>query len=128
MAPKKTKKPATRKPNRPQDPKLDAEFDKEGEATQPTAGPAGPAGPIAPPVTQAEEKRLVQAVDAAERSVKAAQDLVVAAEQKLSSAIKAISDKLGSGPFIIKGRRVTISSRNDTYFFKGDRQDARTLG
>ena len=66
MAPKKTKKPATRKQNRPQDPKFDAEFDEEGEATQPTAGPAGPAGPIAPPVTQAEEKRLVQAVDAAE--------------------------------------------------------------
>jgi len=126
MTSKKPKKSATRKQNRPQDPKLDAEFDKEGEATEPTAGPAGPAAP--PPVTQAEEKRLVQAIDSAERDVKAAQDLVVAAEQKLSSAIKAISDKLGSGPFIIKGRRVTISSRNDTYFFKGDRQDARTLG
>ncbi len=113
MAPKKPeKKPAPQK-----------------ETTQAPAQPAQPAATGgAPPITQAEEKRLVQGVDAAERDVKAAQDLVTAAERKLSDAIKAISDKLGSGPFIIKGRRVTISSRNDTFFFKGDRQDARTLG
>jgi hypothetical protein len=121
MAPKKAKKPAAR---RRAEPKVDAEFD---EVPADEISETTPASYIPPPVTQAEEKKLVQAIDAAERDVKAAQELVTAAEQKLSTAIKAISDKLGSGPFIIKGRRVTISSRNDTYFFKGDRQDARTL-
>ena len=120
MAPKKSKKAA--KPHKRAEPKIDAEFEEEDGAEE-SAPPTSK-----PEVSKADEKRLVRDVELAEKGVEAAKGLVTEAEQKLSEAIKAISDTLGSGPFEIKGRRVTISSRNDTYFFKGERQGVRVLG
>lgn len=84
--------------------------------------------PSEPALTKAEEKKLVRDVELAEKEVDQAKSLVGEAEAKLSLSIKAISDACGNGPFVIKGRRVYISSRGETYFFKGDKQDARTLG
>jgi hypothetical protein len=81
-----------------------------------------------PEPTKADEKRLVRDVELAEKEVDQARALVKEAEGKLSFAIKAISDAFGSGPFEIRGKRVNISSRNETYFFKGEKQSVRQLG
>lgn len=90
-----------------------------GTATAVAVGVATPGEGEKPKPSKARIKELFAAYDKANDARVAADQAQIAAVQKLSDCIKAIEDECGNGPFVFKGVRLTISSRNGTYFFRG---------
>ena len=73
-----------------------------------------------PVLTKAQKMELFTAYKKAEDALTAHTKQHETLVKNRSDAIRAIADKTGSsGPFLFGGRHLTISSRGDTYFFKG---------
>lgn len=83
------------------------------------AAPAAPAPVAAVPSLSKEDKkslfdRAFAYDDAVEVCLKQVEDI----KAQKSIAVKAIHEVMGKGPFQYRGREITISSREGTFFFK----------
>ncbi len=101
---------------------------KATEGTPATATTTEPEEPKRVPLKPAEERALFVAAEKAEKDVNESEAMLENSKKALSAAIQDIWVKLGKGPFIYKGRRLNVSSRHGTYFFKGDVTQAKQIG
>lgn len=65
-----------------------------------------------------EAKSLFVAFGKAVQAHNKVKGTIDAADMAVSDAIKAISEKVGNGPFNIDGQKKSISNRNGRYFFR----------
>lgn len=87
-----------------------------GEATEANTAPEAPK---APPPSGAEKALLFKRAYAYDDSVAALEAQISEIKIQKSAAVKAIVDAgCGQGPFHYRGKEISISSRQGTFFFK----------
>jgi ABC-type nitrate/sulfonate/bicarbonate transport system substrate-binding protein len=83
--------------------------------------------PAKPKATKEQLKALFAAYEKVDAEYeKTAAELAKIKERK-SVATKAILDAAGKGPYSYKGDELTISQREDTFFFRGKKKDRETI-
>lgn len=90
----------------------------EGSVTV-TEGDSAPAVAAAPPPSGAVKATLFKRAYAYDDSVAALEAQITELKVQKSAAVKAIVDAgCGQGPFHYRGKEISISSRQGTFFFK----------
>ena len=80
-------------------------------------------------LTPQEEADLFEAFEEAEEEVESAKSDLAEKEQGVSDAVQEIHEKLGSGPFVWKGKTVRVSKRKEIYSLREVKEKkTRTIG
>ena len=84
----------------------------------PESGPHAAPAPQKPEMTKEQKKALFDNAFAFDDAVEKLNEQIESIKKEKSVAVKAVLDACGKGPFQFRGREITISSREGTYFFK----------
>lgn len=76
-----------------------------------------------PQLTKEQKQKLFKDYDAAEKALSEAKAKVEALTIARSKCVEKIATDIGTGPFQYGGRTLTVTKRNDNYFFKGPSQN-----
>jgi hypothetical protein len=95
-----------------------------GSDAAPESGPQAAPAPEAPapealkPLSKEEKRALFDKAFAYDETVAALEKQIEQVKAEKSIAVEAVKNACGKGPFQYRGREITISSREGTFFFK----------